>query len=340
MATAKKQDSISAATRAAAVVVAVGSVSASHIYKHLREEEIEKLTLEVAKLDELPPDEMQGIIDEFYGLCMTQKIVSEGGVGYAKDILEKAFGQQQAMSYMERVSQAMQVRAMEFVRKANYKNVLMIVQNEHPQTIAFILSYAKAAQASKIIAELPKDIQLEVIKRIASLETISPEVISTIERLIEPKFTNAVSADAVEVGGVNYVADIMNNIDRSTEKRIFTELTKIDAPLSEEIRKLMFVFEDIILLDDMSIQRVLRDVDQQDLAVAIKGSSEEVKDTLLDNVSARARESILEDIQYLKNLRIKDVEDAQQKIVSIIRKLEEEGEIVVSKGGEDDAIIG
>ncbi len=339
MAATKKQSGISAATRAAAVVVAVGATNASHIYKHLREEEIEKLTLEVAKLNELPPEEMQGIIDEFYGLCMTQKVVSEGGVVYAKDILEKAFGQQQALSYMDRVSQAMQVRAMEFVRKANYKNILMVVQGEHPQTIAFILSYAKAAQASKIIAELPKEIQLEVIKRIASLENISPEVISAIERLLEPKFTTAVTADAVEVGGINYVADIMNNIDRSTEKRIFTELTKMDATLSEEIRKLMFVFEDIILLDDMSIQRVLRDVDQQDLAVAIKGSSDEVKETLLDNVSARARESILEDIQYLKNLRMKDVEDAQQKIVSIIRKLEEEGEIVVSKGGEDDAII-
>ncbi len=342
MATANKKQAapLTTAGRAAAIVVALGSINASHIYKHLREEEIEKLTLEVSKLEDLPPEEMQSIIEEFYGLCMTTKVVSEGGVVYAKDILEKAFGQQQAANYMDRVSQAMKVRALEFIRKANYKNILMIVQHEHPQTIAFILSYAKAAQASKVIAELPKDLQIEVVRRIASLESVRPEVIGTLERILEGKFSNVMSQDAVEVGGVTYVADIMNSIDRASEKHIFSELTKSDASLSEEIRKLMFIFDDIITLDDMSIQRVLRDIDQQDLAVAIKGSSEEVKASLLDNVSARARESILEDIQYLKNLRLKDVEEAQQKIVSVIRKLEEEGEIVVSKGGDDDVIIG
>ena len=335
---AKSGKKIDSAGRAAAVIVAMGAEQASSVYKYLKEDEIEKLSLEVAKLDRMSPDEMTEIVEDFYGLCVTQKVISEGGVIYARDVLEKAFGPQVAMDYIERISQAMQTRAFEFIRKANYKNLMMMLQNEHPQTIAFVLSYVKAEQASKIIAELPKDMQINIIKRIATLDSVSPEIVSIVEAVQERRFSSVVSVDMTEIGGVNYVADVMNHTDRTTEKFIFDELGKTDPELSDNIRKLMFVFEDITLLDDMTIQRVLREVDAQDLAIAIKGSTDDIKNLLLSNISVRARENILEDIEYLRNVRLKDVEEAQQKIVNIIRALEETGEIVISRGGEDTII--
>lgn len=329
---------MSPTARAAAVVVALGANQASMVYKHLHEEEVEKLSMEVARLEKLTSEEMQNIVDDFYGLCVTQKVISEGGVLYARDVLEKAFGAQLAASYMERISMAMQTMAFEFVRKANYKNIMMMIQNEYPQTIAFVLSYAKAEQASKIISELPTSLQLDVIKRIATLESVSPEIVGIVESTLERRFSSVVSVDMTEIGGVNYVADIINHTDRTTEKRIFDELNKTDPALSENIRKLMFVFEDIINLDDITIQRVLREVETQDLAIAIKGSNEDVKNVLLNNISARAKENILSDIEYLRNVRLRDVEEAQQKIVNVIRHLEETGEIVISRGGGDEII--
>lgn len=325
-------------TKAAAVIVAMGSAQAAEVYKHLSEDEVERLTIEVARLNRMSPEEMQDIVDDFYGLCTTQKVIQEGGVAYARNVLEKAFGSQQATNYLDRVSKAMQTRSFEYVRKANYKNVMMMLQNEHPQTIAFVLSYASSDQAAKIIAELPKKLQLDVVRRIATLESVSPDIVAIVEETLEKRFTNVVSVDMTEIGGVNYVADIMNHIDRTTEKFVFDELTKTNPTLSDDIRKLMFVYEDILTLDDVTIQTVLRVVDAQDLAVAIKGSSEEIKELLLSNISSRARENILSDIEYLRNVRMSDVERAQQKIVETIRQLEESGEIVISRGGED-AII-
>lgn len=325
-------------SKAAAVIVALGRDRASDVYKHLTEDEIERLTLEVARLNNLSSEELQEIVDDFYGLCKTQKVISEGGVLYARNVLEQAFGTQLANSYMERVSKAMQTRSFEFVRKASYKNLLIMLQSEHPQTIAFVLSYASSDQAAKVISELPKDLQIDAIKRISRLESVSPEIVTIVEQTLERKFSAVVSVDMTEIGGVPYVADIMNNIDRTTEKYVFDELSKTDPALSDDIRKLMFVYEDILTLDDFTIQTVLRSVDTQDLAVAIKGSSEDIKEVLLRNVSSRAKENILADIEYMRNVRIRDVERAQQKIVETIRSLEESGEIVVSRGAED-AII-
>ncbi|MEL7623594.1 MAG: flagellar motor switch protein FliG [Clostridiales bacterium] len=340
MATAsgKSKAKLSSAGRAAAVIVALGSEHASGVYKHLREDEIERLSLEVAKLSRLSSEDLLEIVEDFYGLCITQKVISEGGVLYARDVLEKAFGPQMAASYMERISKSMQIRALEFVRKANSKNLMMMLQNEHPQTVAFVLSYARAEQASFVISQLEKEMQLDVIQRIAKLESVSPEVVNIVEEVLERRFASVVSVDMTEIGGVNYVADIMNHTDRNTEKHIFDELNRRDPLLSENIRKLMFVFEDIVNLDDMTIQRFLREVDTQDLAIAIKGSNEDVKEVLLNNVSRRAKETILTDIEYLRNVRLKDVEEAQQRIVNIIRSLEESGEIVISRGGGDEII--
>lgn len=326
---------LSQTARAAALIVALGADQAAQVYKHLREEEVELLSLEVAKLERLSASDLQEIVNDFYGLCQTHKVISEGGILYAREILERAFGAQLAASYMNRVSNAMQTRAFEFVRKSNYKNLAMMLQNEHPQTIAFVLSYVTAEQASRVISSFPKQLQLDVIKRIAVLDSVSPEIVKIVESVLEKRFSSMISVDLTEIGGVNYVAEIMNHTDRTTERYIFDELNKTDPELSNEIRKLMFVFEDIVNLDDLTIQRVLREVDQQDLAVAIKGSSKEIKDLLLNNVSSRARENILADIEYLRNVRLRDVERAQQKIVEVIRTLEESGEIVISRGEED-----
>ena len=290
---AKQQGQLTSAAKAAAVIVALGAEQASHVYKCLHEDEIEQLSLEVAKLQQIPQEKMHEIMEDFYNLCVTQKVIAEGGVIYARDILEKAFGPEMAQAYIDRLSKSMQVRAFEFIRKANYKNILVMLQNEHPQTIAFVLSYAKAEQASQVISELPRDIQLDVVERIAQLDSVSPKVVSLIESILEKRFSSVVSVDMTEIGGVNYVADIMNHADRNTEKFIFDELGKRNPELSDDIRKLMFVFEDIVELDNMSIQRFLRDVDTRDLAIALKGSNDTVKEIILSNMSKRSQETIL-----------------------------------------------
>lgn len=325
-------------TKAAAVVVALGAQNAAEVYKSLSEEEIEQLSLEVARMEQLPQEELTEIMEEFYNLCVTQKIIAEGGVNYARDILEKAFGPEMAQNYIDRLSKSMQTRAFEFIRKANYKNLIVMLQNEHPQTIAFVLSYAKAEQASAVIAELSSQTQLDVVERIAKLESVSPAVVAVVEGVMERRFSSVMSVDMTEIGGVSYVAEIMNRTDRQTEKNIFDGLDERNPELSDEIRKLMFVFEDIIELDNMSIQRFLRDIDTKDLAVALKGSNDNVKEVILSNMSKRSQETVLSDIQYLHNIRMRDVEEAQQKIVDIIRSLEAAGEIVIARGGDDEFI--
>lgn len=331
---ASKQQKLSPIQRAATVVVAMGSSCASEVYKYLKEDEIEQLSLEIAKLERLSPEEMQETIEDFYGLCVTQKVINEGGVVYARDVLEKAFGAQQASSFMERLNTMLHTRSFEFVRKADSKSLQMILQNEHPQTIALILSYAKSDQAAQIIAELPRNIQLDVIERIAGLDRVSAEMINIVEKTLEKRFATIVSSDEAEVGGVPYIAEIMNRVDRSTEKFIFDALGEKDAALADEIHKLMFVFEDIINLDSMAIQRFIREVDTKDLAVALKATNEDVKEIILKNMSTRMRETIEQDIQFLQNVRMRDVEETQQKIVGVIRQLEAAGEIVIAKGDE------
>lgn len=329
---------LSPVQKAAAVIIALGADRASSVYKFLKEEEIEQLSVEIAKMDRLTPEEMEDTIEDFYGLCVTQKVINEGGVIYAKDVLEKAFGQQQAASLMERVAKSLRTKAFEFVRKADYKNLQMMLQNEHPQTIALVLSYARSDQASQIIAELPRNMQIDVIERIANLDHAAPEYVKIVEQVLEKKFSTIISSDQVEVGGVPYIADIMNHVDRGTEKYIFDELGAKDPGLADEIRKLMFVFEDIVNLDSMAIQRFIREVDTKDLAVALKAANDDVKEAIFQNMSSRMRETIQTDIQYLHNIRMRDVEESQQKIVGIIRQLEEAGEIVIARGEGEEII--
>ncbi|MDD2484858.1 MAG: flagellar motor switch protein FliG [Eubacteriales bacterium] len=325
--------------KAAQVVISLGADVASSIYKHLAEEDIEKITYEITRQDYIAPEMTDQAIEEFYGLCVAQKVYIEGGVSYAKNVLEKAFGVQQGTALLERVTKTLRTKAFDFIRKADYKNLKNMIVNEHPQTIALILSYARADQASAIISELPKEIRVDVVERIARMDRTSPDIIRQVEVILERKFESVVSVDLLEVGGINYIAEIMNSIDRGTEKFIFDELNRIDPKLSDEIRKRMFVFEDITVLDPTAIQRFLREVDTKEMAIALKGANKDVSGIIFENMSQRMSETVKSEIEYLHNVRVRDVEDAQQKIVAVIRRLEEEGEIVILKGGKDDIIV-
>ena len=325
--------------KAAAIIISLGAEDASRIYKFLKEDEIEQLTYEISRLQHLSPQTMESTLKDFYDLCLTQKVITEGGLEYARNVLEKAFGSQIAASLLERVTKTLRNKSFDFIRQADYKNLLTIIQNEHPQTIALILSYARADQASAVIAELPKEKRIDVVERIAKMDRTSPEIVKYVEKELEKKFNSIVSVDFTEIGGINYVADIMNNMDRGNEKYIFDELNKKDAKLSDEIRKKMFIFEDIVTLDSMSIQRFLREVDSKDLVLSIKGSNKEVSDVLFSNMSTKMADTIKSELEYTHNVRLRDVEEAQQRIVSVIRRLEEEGEVIIAKSGKDDIIV-
>lgn len=331
-------EELSSTEKAAIVITSVGVENAAYVYKHLSDDEVERLTYNVSSLPFLESSVVEEVLNEFYQLCLTEKVITDGGIDYAKDVLEKAFGAEAAQRLMDKISRTMQVKAFDFIRKSDYKNLLAIVQNEYPQTIALILSYASSEQASAVLNELPKEKRVDVVERIAKMDSASPDTIKAIEATLERKFAAVVSMDSAQVGGINYVADVLNKVDRATEKFIFDELAVRDPALVDEIKKKMFVFEDILGLDSMAIQRFIRDCETKDLAVAIKGSNSDVAAALYANMPQRMQESIQQEIEYLHNIRMRDVEEAQQRIVGIIRHLEEEGELVIGKSGEDEII--
>ena len=324
--------------KAAQIIIALGDEAAAAIYRNLPEEDVEKLTYEITRLESVSPEVSDMVVKEFYGLCLAQKVYLEGGINYAKSVLEKAFGPQQGNQLLERVTKSIRTKAFEFIRKADAKNIMNMIVNEHPQTIALILSYARAEQAAQVISELPKDIRIEVVERIAKMDRTSPEIIKQVEMILERKFDSVISVELMEVGGIDYIAEVMNSVDRGAEKYIFDELSRKDPKLTDEIRKRMFVFEDIIVLDSFSIQRFIREVETKDMAVALKGSNKDVAAVIFANMSQRMADTVKSEMEYLHNLRVRDVEEAQQKIVGIIRRLEEEGEIVIMKGGKDEVI--
>ncbi|MCU6734537.1 flagellar motor switch protein FliG [Diplocloster agilis] len=327
------------AEKAAAVISMLGADSASQVFHYLSENEIEQISVELSRLPRLEQGELENIANEFYDCCVTEKVITEGGREYAKEVLERAFGQQQAKSLMERVSKAMKTKAFSFIRKIDYKTLMTIIQNEHPQTLALILSYATPEQASKIVANLPKETRIDVVERIANMDRAVPSIIKIVENVVQKKIGSSTSEETTEVGGLNYVADVMNHVDRSTERDIFEELNIKNPQLAEDVRKLMFVFEDIAYLDPLSIQRFIRDTDTKDIAVALKVANKDVANAIFSNMSTRMRETIQSDMEYLRNIRMSDVEDAQQRIVGTIRRLKEEGEIVISKDGKDEIIV-
>lgn len=334
-----EKSSLKGLQKAAILLIALGPEKSSQVFKHLKEEEIEQLTLEIANTRSVSPKEKDKVLDEFYEICLAQQYIAEGGIGYAKDLLEKALGSDKAVEVIGRLTASLQVRPFEFIRKTDAGQLLNFIQEEHNQTIALILSYLNPAQASLVLAALPQEKQADVAKRIAQMDRTSPDVIKDVENVLERKLSSLVTQDYTLVGGVDAIVQILNSVDRSTEKHIMETLEIEDTELAEEIKKKMFVFEDILSLDDRSIQRILREVENNELAIALKGSGEEVQNVIFNNLSKRLATMIREDMEYMGPVRLKDVEEAQQKIVNIIRKLEDAGEIVISRGGGDEIIV-
>ncbi|MBQ6134087.1 MAG: flagellar motor switch protein FliG [Lachnospiraceae bacterium] len=336
---AEKNSDMTGVQKAAILLITLGPEKSSEIFKHLKEDEIEELTLEIANTRSVPPDVKEAVINEFYQVCLAQQYIAEGGIGYAKELLEKSLGVDKAADVITRLTASLQVRPFEFIRKTEPSQVLNFIQDEHPQTIAMILSYLSAQQSALILSALSSEKQADVAKRIAMMDRTSPEVIKEVERVLEKKLSSIVSQDYTMAGGVDAIVSILNTVDRGTEKRIMESLEIEEPELAEEIRKKMFVFEDIMLLDDRAIQRVLREVENKDIAVALKGANEEVQNVIFKNLSQRLAAMIKEDMEYMGPVRMKDVEEAQQKIVGVIRKLEDAGEIVISRGGGDDLVV-
>ncbi len=336
---AASYEDISGIQKAAILLISLGPEKSANIFRHLKDDEIESLTLEIANTRSVPPDLKERVLEEFYEVCLAQQYIAEGGINYAKELLDKALGEDRARDVIGRLTASLQVRPFEFVRKADPSQLLNFIQEEHPQTIALILAYLPSSQAAAVVSALPPEKQADVAKRIALMDRTSPDVIKEVEKVLEKKLSSLVNQDYTIVGGVDAIVSILNTVDRSTEKHIMETLEIEEPELADEIRRKMFVFEDILTLDNRAIQTVLREVDNNELAIALKNANEDVQNCIFSNLSSRLATMIKEDMEYMGPVRLKDVEEAQQKIVNIIRKLEDTGEIVISRGGGDEIIV-
>lgn len=334
---AEKMD---ARAKAAVVVVSLGADRASQIYKYLSEQEIEDLTYEVAKLGKTNNTQVENSLDEFYKMCLTHKMMTDGGLDYARSVLEKAFGETTARNLLEKVSKTLQSRPFNFFMKGDPKALLSLLQHERPQVIAMIMSYMDPQQAAQIIEQLPNEKRIPTLEGMANMSRVSPEAIAIVEEEMKRKFATIItSEDNMNLGGVDYVADVMNHVDRGSEKQIFDEMDKSNPDLSQSIRDKMFMFENIIDMDPRSVQRFIRDCDSKDIVYALKTASEEMKQIFLTNMSKRMAETVTADLEITTNVRLKEVEEAQQRIVNLIRQLEDAGEVIINKGGDDDNIV-
>lgn len=325
--------------KAAILMVALGPEKAAQVMKHLDEDVVEQIVVEIAGIGKVSPEERKQVLEEFVSLVKAKEMIAEGGLEYARKVLEKAFGPERARKIIERLMANLQVKPFSFIRNADPIQLVNFLQNEHPQTIAVVLSYLEPTLAAQILGALPDNLQVEVLKRVALLERTSPEIVREIEKNLEKKLAGFVSQTYSKVGGIDTAAEIMNNMDRSTEKKIMDRMMQESPELAEEIRRRMFVFEDILKLDDRSVQLVLREVDMRDLALALKGASDELKEKIMKNMSKRAAALLKDEMEYMGPVRLKDVEEAQQKIINVIRRLEEAGEIVIARGGGEELIM-
>ncbi|MED4922956.1 flagellar motor switch protein FliG [Anoxybacillus geothermalis] len=339
MAKRDRKGGLTGRQKAAILLISLGPDVSASIYKHLSEEDIEKLTLEISNVRQVAAEQKEEVLEEFRQLALAQDYIAQGGIAYAKEVLEKALGPDKAMNIINRLTSALMVRPFDFARKADPMQLLNFIQHEHPQTIALILSYLDPAQAGQILSALPQEMQADVARRIALMDSTSPEIISEVEQILERRLSATVMQDYTQAGGIEAVVEVLNQVDRSTERTILDALEIQDPELAEEIKKRMFVFEDIVTLDNRAIQRVIREVDNNDLMLALKVASDEVKEIVFRNMSTRMAETFKEEMEYMGPVRLRDVEEAQSRIVAIIRRLEEAGEIVIARGGGDDIIV-
>lgn len=336
----EKEIKLTGIQKAAILFITLGPEASSGILKKLPEAEIQKITYEIANITSVKPEQRQEILEEFIEVNKAKDYILEGGIDYAKNLLGKALGSQRAKEILDKITEAtQQYRPFAIARKAEAAQLMNVIANEHPQTIALILCYLQRDKAAQILSDLPEELQAEVAYRLATMSNTSPMVIKEIEKVLDSKLSSIVRSDVTVIGGVDTLVEILGQVDRNTEKNITESLEREDAELAEKIRESMFVFEDVVTLDDMSIQRILREVDNKELALALKGCAEEVTNIILRNKSKGAQAALREDMEFLGPVRLMDVEKAQQKIVGIIRRLEDAGEIVVSRGGEDAIVL-
>jgi len=335
----KSTSQLSGRQKAAILLITLGPDVSAQVFKRLRDDEIEQLTLAIANVRKVDSYEKESILNEFHQICVAQEYISQGGIDYAREILEKALGPAKATDILNRLTATLQVRPFDFARKAEPQQILNFIQNENPQTIALVLSYLQPEQASAVLSSLPQDKQADVARRIALMDSTSPEVIAQVERVLEQKLSATVTQDYTQAGGIEAIVQILNGVDRGTERTILDSLEIQDPELAEEIKKRMFVFEDIVNLDNRSIQRIIRDIENTDLQLALKVASEEVREAIFRNMSKRMAEAFKEEMEYMGPVRLRDVEEAQTRIVATIRRLEEAGEIIIARGGGDDIIV-
>jgi len=323
-------------SKAAILMIALGRDLAAKIMRQLKEEDAEKLALEISSVTELDERTKANILEEFVNVVKAKEFLGQGGIEYAKDLLERAFGPQKAKEILERLMEAVQVMPFEFLRKLDGQQIANLIQNEHPQTIALVMNYLNPDQAAIVFTSLPPSLQAEVAFRMAVLERTSPDIIEAIEEQFRQRFaTVAVRGDLTKVNGIDALVKILNSLDQQTQSNVLNYLDSQDPELAEEVRKKMFTFDDLILLDDRAIQRILREVDTKDLALALKGASEQVKEKMFKNMSQRAREMLQEEMDFMGPVRLRQVEEAQSKIITVVRRLEEAGEIIIFRGGEE-----
>ncbi|MBR2568148.1 MAG: flagellar motor switch protein FliG [Paenibacillus sp.] len=336
---ARPSQGLTGRQKAAILLISLGPEVSAQIFKHLRDDEIEQLTLEIANVRKVDSAEKDAVLSDFHQICLAQEYISQGGIAYAKEILEKALGSSKAVDIINRLTATLQVRPFDFARKADALQILNFIQNESGQTIALVLSYLQQEQASQILSSLPPEKQADVARRVALMDSTSPEVVSQVEAVLEQKLSATVTQDYTSAGGIESIVGILNGVDRGTERTILDSLEIQDPELAEEIKKRMFVFEDIVNIDNRSIQRIIRDVENADLQLALKVASEEVRNAVFRNMSKRMADTFREEMEFMGPVRLRDVEEAQTRIVAIIRRLEESGEIIIARGGGDDIVV-
>jgi len=339
MAETKKKAALTGEQKAAALLITLGPELAAKIYQHLKEETVEQVTLQIANLRKITPEEKDSVLQEVLNIAAAQEYISQGGVEYAHEILEKALGANKAMEIINRLQGSLQMTPFDYIKRTDPHQLLNFIQAEHPQTIALILAHLTPDHAATILGALPGDVQVDVATRIAILDRAAPDVVMEIERVLERRISSIFTQEFTAAGGVRALAEVLNRADRSTEKAIMEKLDESNPELAEQVKRLMFVFDDLVALDNRTIQQILREVDAKDLALALKGAKEEVKEHILKNMSSRAKAMIQEDMEVMGPVCLKHAEEAQQKIINVVRQLEEMGEIVVSRGGEEEATV-
>ncbi len=327
---------ISGSKKAAIFLVSLGAHASSKVYQYLSESEVERLSREIAMLDGVPSNVLHDVNQEFHQMVMAQQYIAAGGLHYAQEVLEAALGEGKSLEILKRVERALQVRGFNVLENVDTNQLIAFLQKEHPQTIALVLTQVNPVQAANVLTELSPQVQVDVMYRLSQMERVSPETITAVEKVLENRID--FSAGSSQIGGVQTAADILNLVGQRFEKNILAGIAKENPDLASEIKNLMFVFEDVVNLDDRSIQKVLREVDNKELALALKAASEELKSKILANMSRRAAEMIEEELDFMGPVRLREVEEVQQRVIDIIRRLEEEGQIVISHGTEDQMV--